>query len=409
MKPEKEHKSKRKKEKKSSKKRRSQKKLLNQLKLISLAQLGDVNKVEEFLASQGVEAISLYDSEGSTPLHQACRGGHYEVVECLLRHGADVRAEDFQGNTPVHIAAQYDKVAILPLLLQATRAPNIDACNAAGVSARELIEAAMHAQEVRDHQAKKRKLHADESSEWERLMEEDGPPDEMDEGPMHYNSGDEWEERLREEGGAGEDADEWGWSSFGGAWNYGNGEAEAEMDEDEYAQRVWERMEQKRRAGNRASAAAREQWGKADDASARRQARAKEAEERSRKILEEERAREAAWRQAVLKGNVGARRARYEATWHTFVTAIAGGKKGLKYADIPWPAEDPDDARAIVLYGTTTPAEVRKRIRQELLRWHEDKFAKYQDRLDSSDSQRILQGVKAVSQMLNHLASTSTA
>lgn len=65
---------------------------------------------------------------------------------------------------------------------------------------------------VRDHKAKKRKLHAEESSEWERLMEEDGPPDEIDERPMRYNSGDEWEERLREEGAAGEDADEWGWS-----------------------------------------------------------------------------------------------------------------------------------------------------------------------------------------------------
>lgn len=74
MKPEKEHKSKRKKEKKSSKKRRSQKKLLSQLKLISLAELGDVNKVEEFLASQGDEAVSLYDSEGSTPLHQVMHG-----------------------------------------------------------------------------------------------------------------------------------------------------------------------------------------------------------------------------------------------------------------------------------------------------------------------------------------------
>ncbi len=61
---------------------------------------------------------------------------------------------------------------------------------------------------------------------------------------------------------------------------------------------------------------------------------------------------------SVCQGNLGARRARYEATWHTFVTAIAGGKKGLKYADIPWPAEDPDDARAILMYGTTTPAEV---------------------------------------------------
>ena len=43
------------------------------------------------------------------------------------------------------------------------------------------------------------------------------------------------------------------------------------MDEDEYAQRVWERMEQKRRATEGPSAAAREQWGKADGAAARRQ------------------------------------------------------------------------------------------------------------------------------------------
>lgn len=35
------------------------------------------------------------------------------------------------------------------LLWQATPAPNIDACNAAGVSVRELIEAAMQAQELR--------------------------------------------------------------------------------------------------------------------------------------------------------------------------------------------------------------------------------------------------------------------
>lgn len=128
------------------------------------------------------------------------------------------------------------------------------------------------------------------------------------------------------------------------------------------------------------------------------QAYAREAEERSRKILEEEKARDAAWRQAVLKvrrtpqtarpcqlaepcaarskescghqgscmtgchglqGNVGARRARYEAGWHTFVTAIAAGKTGLRYSEVPWPAEDPDDAKAILVYGTTGLAEVR--------------------------------------------------
>ncbi|KAK9905471.1 hypothetical protein WJX75_000397 [Coccomyxa subellipsoidea] len=349
----------------------------------------------------------MYDSDGSTPLHQACRGGHLKVVECLLRNGADVRAEDFQGNTPAHIAAKCGKVTILPLLLQATPAPNIDACNAAGVSVRELIEAAMQAQELREHQAKRQKVDAEERSEWERLMDEDGPPDEWDEPPMRYDSGEEWEQRLREEGAGNEDAEEWGW--FGGGWGegMGAGAADAEMDEDVYAQRIWERMEQKKRAASGASAAARHQWGKADEASARRQAYAREAHERSRKILEEEQAKEAAWRQAVLKGNVGARRARYEAGWHTFVTAIAAGKTGLRYSEVPWPAEDPNDAKAILLYGTAGLAEVRKRIRQELLRWHEDKFAKFKDRLAAADSQRILTGVKGVTQMLNDLASTN--
>ena len=60
---------------------------------------------------------------------------------------------------------------------------------------------------------------------------------------------------------------------FGGGWGegMGAGAADAEMDEDVYAQRIWERMEQKKRAASGASAAARDQWGKADEASARRQ------------------------------------------------------------------------------------------------------------------------------------------
>ncbi len=63
---------------------------------------------------------------------------------------------------------------------------------------------------------------------------------------------------------------DWDWGGGGGGYG---GAAEAEMDEDEYAQRIWERMEQRKRAASGASAAARQQWGKADEASARRQVR----------------------------------------------------------------------------------------------------------------------------------------
>ena len=60
----------------------------------------------------------------------------------------------------------------------------------------------------------------------------------------------------------------------------------------------------------------------------------------------------------ALQGNLGARRAAYEARWRTFGAAVAGGKFGLIYAEVPWPADDPEDVRAIILYGADTPIEV---------------------------------------------------
>ena len=48
--------------------------------------------------------------------------------------------------------------------------------------------------------------------------------------------------------------------------------------------------------------------------------------------------------------------------------------------------------------------QIRKRVRLELLRWHEDKFAKFKDRLVASDVMRILERVKAVTQTLNSIS-----
>lgn len=43
-------------------------------------------------------------------------------------------------------------------------------------------------------------------------------------------------------------------------------------------------------------------------------------------------------------------------------------------------------------------------MRLELLRWHEDKFARFKDRLAAADAQRVLDAVKAVAQLLNSLS-----
>lgn len=60
-----------------------------------------------------------------------------------------------------------------------------------------------------------------------------------------------------------------------------------------------------------------------------------------------------------MQGSLGARRAAYEARWHAFGRDVAGGKAGITYAEVPWPAERPEDMQAVLLYGVAGAAEAR--------------------------------------------------
>lgn len=76
------------------------------------------------------------------------------------------------------------------------------------------------------------------------------------------------------------------------------------ISEDEYARQIWEEMNKRHHEARRPSAATADTWGKADAISSHAQRMrdaAKEAEERSRKILEEEEAKDRAWRKAVAQ------------------------------------------------------------------------------------------------------------
>lgn len=69
MKPAKEKKAKEK-DRKHTKKRRREESGVDGLKLLILAKLGDVAKVERYLAKHGSSSINSFDAEGFTPLHQ---------------------------------------------------------------------------------------------------------------------------------------------------------------------------------------------------------------------------------------------------------------------------------------------------------------------------------------------------
>lgn len=55
-------------------------------------------------------------SSGQTALHVASFGGQKGAVECLLKKGAEKNAQDFFGNTPLHLATIYEHVEVADML-----------------------------------------------------------------------------------------------------------------------------------------------------------------------------------------------------------------------------------------------------------------------------------------------------
>jgi ankyrin repeat protein len=77
---------------------------------------GDVAKVRALIqANPG----AVNERAGSTTaLHEATRGGHFEVVKLLVASGADVNATDFSKLTPLRLALGYQRSAIAEYLRQ---------------------------------------------------------------------------------------------------------------------------------------------------------------------------------------------------------------------------------------------------------------------------------------------------
>ena len=76
--------------------------------------------------------VNAQDEEGITPLHLACMGANTEVVKALMtRQELLIELKDSQGNTPVHLAAQSLADEILIMLIE--RQPSVvTAVNNAG-------------------------------------------------------------------------------------------------------------------------------------------------------------------------------------------------------------------------------------------------------------------------------------
>jgi ankyrin repeat protein len=83
--------------------------------LLSLAGRGRVRAIRRLLA-EGTD-IATQDFEGRTPLHMAALNGHTLLVDLLISEGADVASRDKTGQTPLHLAAAEGHERVVELLL----------------------------------------------------------------------------------------------------------------------------------------------------------------------------------------------------------------------------------------------------------------------------------------------------
>ncbi|RHZ20803.1 hypothetical protein DYB37_004854 [Aphanomyces astaci] len=89
--------------------------------LLDAAVEGDLDAVVHTLDEGGASIANLIDSvdaaTGLTALHHSCMRGFVEIVCYLVRHGAAVGICDHEGETALHLAAQYDQIEAAKLLV----------------------------------------------------------------------------------------------------------------------------------------------------------------------------------------------------------------------------------------------------------------------------------------------------
>ncbi|MEM6553346.1 MAG: ankyrin repeat domain-containing protein [Planctomycetota bacterium] len=90
-----------------------------QTALITATALGDEAMVKRLLAAGANPNLGRGWPWDDRPLHRAVRLGHAEIAKMLLEAGADVRARQSDGPTPLFLAAQHGQGAMIPVLLEA--------------------------------------------------------------------------------------------------------------------------------------------------------------------------------------------------------------------------------------------------------------------------------------------------
>ena len=113
---------------------------VNEKKLYDASKEGDTEVVMKLcnnpVVDVNVEITLRWNGHYSTPLIEAARGGHEEVIRVLLKAGAVVNKTAKQGISPLHLAAKFGHIDVVNLLLESGADP--DKASNSGMTALQL-------------------------------------------------------------------------------------------------------------------------------------------------------------------------------------------------------------------------------------------------------------------------------
>jgi ankyrin repeat protein len=82
------------------------------------AGIGQLEIVKLLIKEWGDDVVKAKNNNNESALHCAAKGGHVQVVDLLIRHGAKTENRDKYGNSPLHCAAEAGELEVVKLLIE---------------------------------------------------------------------------------------------------------------------------------------------------------------------------------------------------------------------------------------------------------------------------------------------------
>ncbi|GKT35634.1 hypothetical protein ADUPG1_008753 [Aduncisulcus paluster] len=115
--------------------------------IIIASRFGDL-MMTELLFSFG-SPLDVLGPDGSTPLHEALRNGHDDLVFWLVEQGADCGIPDGLGQTALHVAVRYSHIDIIRAICMGNRVSH-EAVDSQGKTAAQWAKQLLRSEELKD-------------------------------------------------------------------------------------------------------------------------------------------------------------------------------------------------------------------------------------------------------------------